>query len=995
VTGGQRAALLALVLLLALPPPGAAQSTDPPIAIHGDDDLATQAAIHHWAGAGTPTSPYVIGPYDILAASGAGVTLVNTTRYVTLEGIRVSGGGATNDGIVLLGASHVTIDAADLEFDRACVSLAPYFDGVTTTNATLDTVRGSTLRACKQGIALDRTSGVTVSDNAVAVSDADVRLSLSPHNTFLRNNLSIAGQIGFSFADETSYNNSIDATNVVNFVSMRWHVFVRATAAAPATFSDDDVRVKGMTDVAQVMCYLCAHVNLVRPRGDSSSAGAAGIAIVRGSEVVVTDGIAESDASAGVLVTDSARVNVTRMQTNTDEVGVQAERSANLTLTGDAADGDTGAGILLRNVQDSLVDGATVTGAKPGPGLWLDGCARCTVTGATARGNAAEGARVSGGSVVRVLASNLSANGDGLSFAGTSGAVALRVDADANAKDGVRASDLAGATLDTVGADGNGANGIELTNAVGATVRGSHANGNAATGIVLGPGTLATRVTRNEARDDGAAGIWLTRAGPQVTVDNNTLTAAAAGIRLTSSASDAFDANAIARAPQGTGFVLDDEASYENDIAATNTVSGTPMAWLLALAGTSDAPAVVSGLRVLEPNMTNVGQVVLYKSGYVRLSDVVVANGTRGIEVLRSSSVRVTNVTASDSPVGIDVRSSQSVAVDAARVLRDATGVLVTDTTNASISDVTAAGSSVAVAFGDTTSRNGIVQQVNATGVRKQSVSDPTFVPATATTPARSNHLVVDAGLDKIVAAGANVTFSDAVATARSTTDRIVRQAWDFGDGQRAESTDIPILRPAHAYAEGGDHVATFSVQTASGLTLRDTVLVRVFGAPPAPRDLAATRDANATNLTWSAVATREDVLYYSVYRGANATNLTLLANTSGPLTNFTDAAPPANASWYAVRAVTALNLGDLSAPLLVPPYAPPPPANATNGTAPANVTTNATTTDDNNTSAPDLGGPLTMIGSPPPPKASPGFAAPFLALALAVALALRRRRGA
>ena len=60
----------------------------------------------------------------------------------------------------------------------------------------------------------------------------------------------------------------------------------------------------------------------------------------------------------------------------------------------------------------------------------------------------------------------------------------------------------------------------------------------------------------------------------------------------------------------GTGFAFDGPQSYDNEIAPTNLVNGTAMRWYTRVTG----PLTLDALAVEQPGITNVGQIVLYRT---------------------------------------------------------------------------------------------------------------------------------------------------------------------------------------------------------------------------------------------------------------------------------------------------------------------------------------------------------------------------------------------
>jgi nitrous oxidase accessory protein NosD len=858
-----------IITLLAFHLPVASAQGGDSISATGDAALATLKTQRGWTGSGTASSPYVITGYDLLAVDAHGISLTNTRAHVVIRDVSIAAGGAKWDAIRLVNATNVTIERADLQFNRAGVVLQAAH-GVT--------IRDSTIRASKSGITLENTDHAKITANNLAVNEQNVAFTTTgtartSGNVFRENNLSIAtGQYGFFFQGPHVYNNDVDPSNVVNFVPVRWHTNVAGTAATPHVFTGEAAHVKGMTNVGQVACISCSHVRFENV--NASSGAANGLVIEKSHNVTIHQAFAEGNDAAGIHVRNSTRVDVTSSSAYANKIGIHGFNASNMTVSGvTLAANDQG--MLLNFGGINVVRESSVESNREG--VFLDRTNRTTLETTTVARNTADGIRLAAGRD--------------------------------NAAQSMSLRDNKGAGINVVGT-------------FNATVSASRAENNSAGGILLGKDTLLAKVTGNTVVGNGEGGIRLVSTAALNRIEDNTLENQSRHIRFTMSGQAVVSGNTMTAGPNQTGLWFDDEASYNNEISTTNLVGGTPVQWHVALVGSPSAPIVLRGMRVEAENVTNVAQIMVYKTSYVRVEDAIAANGARGIYGLRSSSITITDSTVRDNQVGIELRGTQTGEVRRVSAYGGKSGVLLAETLNISVSDLTANGTRIAVEFADTKSRGAVVERIDASGVTEVSVKDPTA----ATTEPR--HLIADAGLDKRAPVGANVTFSDALGVARFGSERILRQSWDFGDAGTVESEATATLRPTHIYEAAGDYVATYVVETADGLRLSDTVEVRVIAPPPAPTNLTAQIVGGKVNLSWLPPESEFPITSYRVYRGIAEDNLTFLMEGPKNETVATEKMDTAAKIWYSVTAIAfgGESLNSTLATLTITPPPPPPP---------------------------------------------------------------------
>lgn len=906
----RRASLAFIILLLVSPLPPASAQEGGNIVITGNAEIRDFAKA---GGAGTASNPWIIENKEITAASGHGIDISDTTQHILIRNVRVVAGGAAYDGIRLVNVSNVVIEKADLQFDRYGIHVQRSFDVA---------IRNSTVRASQVGILLEGAQRTGVVNNSLAVNERDVSLKSfaqgrlptlnSTGNTFRSNNLSIAsGQIGFEFADPRSYSNSIDASNVVNFVPMRWYTHLTGTAASPRVITGDAAQVKGMTNVAQIMCWACSHVRMVSL--NASSGTAAGVAIMNSSNVTLVRPFTEGNEAAGIEVKDARNVTVEGASTFANGVGIR-----------------------LVNATSARVTGAEIAANR-------------------------QAALVQFGSQNAILASRVLANDDALVLDRTNRSLTEGNNVSGSRIDGIRIVGGRDNVLRGEEVRQNGGAGVMLTDTFNATVTRSHIENNSKGGVVFGPKTILSHVRDSRLVANGEGGIRFATSGPLNRAEGNDLSGQARHIRFTATEQNTLERNVMSWAPGETGIWFDDENAFNNNISTTNLVNGTPVQWHVAVVGTSTSPIVLRDLRVTTPNVTNIAQIMVFKGSYVRLENAVASDGARGVYALRSSAITISGAQLTDNLVGVELRGTLTGEVRGVRAEGGVTGVLLAQSSNVSIEDLAAPGAKTAVEFADSTSKGSVIQRVNATKTTGASIKDPSI---SKTVPPRGNHLIVDAGLDKRVGAGVDLTFSDAIGVARFGSDRIAKQTWSFGDGTSEESHEPAVLRPVHAYANTGLHVATYTVEMADGLVLTDTVLVEVLPPPAAPTGLEAEVAGRVVKLEWIPLS-NETVTTYRVYRGADRDDLTFVLNSTGNTTSVSEKLDGRRV-WFAVSAVGVGGEGPLSTPRPVSLDAPAKPDDG-----------KTTTTTPPTTEAKE---------SPLPPAAA-------LLLALALLAAARRRR--
>lgn len=953
--------LAALALASALPLPAEASHAGP-IRAASDADLVPP----HWIGSGTPSDPVRLAALAPTPANGYAIELANTRKHVNLSDLAVRGGGSASDGIRLVNVTNVTIWGSTLESNRV---------GIHAKASSSVLIAGSTIKTSATGILLEDSTGITVRDNRLALNDRDVSLKGATRNHLHSNNLSIAtGQVGLSFEDNASYDNTIETTNVVNGVPVRWYTGISNTVLTGLV-----VDLVGITNVAQIMVHNGTAVTLERPVARSGSG--LGIVVHQGAAVKVVEPIVEGNARGGLLVEASTSTRI-----------VDASVRNNLL-----------AGVTIRAGRDTAIESSSISG-NAGAGVRATGAASAVVLrGVASAGNAAEGFHADALEDVRVEGSRFA--GDPVAVTG-SRAVVVR---DTTIEDaGLSLSSVANALVENVTVERAPGDGIADVGSTDVRVRDSRAIGSGGHGVHAtrttrwnvtgtlvrdagGSGIRAAEVGGLEIHDnvvEGAkdAGIALDAAGANARVAGNRIADAANGIRLARTEFAELRSNVITKAPEAIGIRFDDETSYNNVIPSTNLVDGAPIHWYVALVGTPGAPVLLPGLRSEVRGMTNVAQVMLYRSSQVEITDAVATNGTaRGLYLYRSSAIAVTRADVSDNAhAGIEINATQSSTVRSVSAHRSGVAVRLVAALGNVVSGVDASGAATGVHL-TSASRDNRVHAIEVAGTARGIVDEGWNGSSLL-----GNNVLTDAGASKRARAGEVVNFTDLSVSYRHESDRVVEQRWDWGDGTApASSTADALFRSSHAYAAPGRFVAKLAVRLANGVELSDTTSVEIVAPLSAPRELAATIAAGTATLRWSAPESdgARAILGYAVYRGSNESDLAFVANVT-TLNATIEGVDESATHVFAVAAFTAEGAGPRA--IAAAALDPSPDALSGNGTDGTSTEGSA----DNATTEPTRPRRPTRSIPPPaePPADTPVPAAVALG-ALVIAAALYRRR--
>lgn len=568
---------------------------------------------------------------------------------------------------------------------------------------------------------------------------------------------------------------------------------------------------------------------------------------------------------------------------------------ANVTLDSPAVANATAVGIYVYQSQSPTVANATVVGST-GSGIKVTLSPSALVTNASVRDGLGTGIELAGGSSPRVeLASIVNNTGDGLSVVDAQSPVVKNLTSQKNGGVGARFLRGANALIENSTFELGKQRGLVVDGATGkTTLQFSTASGNTLEGFAL-VAASDVRAYNNSASSNGVAGFLLERLGPGAILDANRASANQRGVRLVSTEYASINNTRVTALDGQTGFHFDDETSFNNVIPQENVVNGVPVRWFTGLTGTESNPRVLDNVTVELRGITNVAQVMIYKSAYVKLVAPTATGGTnRGIYLYGSSAITVLDANVSNNKIGVQLHQTQS------STLRNATAtgatqqaVLVTSSLANAISQIDASGAPLALSL-DSASRDNRVQQIG------EGVVDPSVKNE------RGNNLIADAGAVKRARVGFPVSFSDSLASSRFDGERIVSHSWSFGDGQVGSGS-----RPTHTYPNAGSFVANYSFTTADGQTLWDTVRVVVVPPLSAPQNVVVTVGNKNATLVWSPPLHDGGVAVtgYKVYREGT------LRATIGNATTFLDEGLTNGVSYsWLVSAVTVDGEGPQSA---------------------------------------------------------------------------------
>ena len=951
-------ALAALALLSVHAPPATATHGGP-VRVASDAEFGAP----HWTGSGTQADPYRLVPTAITPGSGYAIEIANTRKHVNLSGLTLSGGGshlsAGSDGIRLTNVTNVTLWGSTLESDRYGVHVLRSRDVV---------IAGNTIKTSAIGVFLDGSGGVTLRDNRLALNDKDVALRLSSGNTLQGNNLSTAtNQIGLFFEDNASYANAIDPSNVVNGVPVRWY-----SGVSNVVLSDVVVDLAGITNVAQIMLHNATDVKL--ERAVARSGVGHGIVVVRGAAVTVAAPVVENNAHSGVLLDQSTSTRIADASVRGSGLsGVAVQSGRNTTIESSVFSGNAREAIRAVNATSALVLRDVASGSNGRQALYADKVADVRIERGSFDGDALTFATVGNVSVRDTTLTEA-----GIVLTASAGAHLANVSVLRSPADGIAFSGGSDLRVDASHVASPRAHGLHATKSASVNVTGTIVE-DAGGSAIRASDVAGLQLHDNTIARAGDAGIFLDGMPAGALLGGNKISNATNGIRFARTEHAELRSNSIAMPFNATGLRFDDETSYNNIIPATNLVNGAPVHWYTALVGSASAPFQLPGVRSEVPGITNVAQVMLYRSFEVELRDAVATNGTRGIYVYRSSAVSIAGANVSDNRhAGIELNASQSSSVRDVDAQRSGVGVRLVDSLANVVSGVDARGTASGVRL-TRGSRDNQVDAIEVDG-RAGGIVDEGWNGSSL----RGNNLLADAGAARRVAIGDVVNVTDLSVSYRHESDRVVEQRWSWGDGSIGTSTTGDgLLVPSHTFALPGIYRAALEVTFATGLVLRDATSIEVVGPLSEPRELEAIIHNGTATLSWREPASdgARQIVGYRVSRGSNESDIVFVANATGLA--WSEDAVDENASHvYAVSAYTNASDGPraiVTATVLRPP-------------GEANSSTNESAT--NETDEPD--GPRRPARTTPPPREEPAETPlPLVVVmgALLVATAFFRRR--
>ena len=205
----------------------AATTPHAPIQIIGD--AAFTAANGVTSGSGTVADPYIIGNWDISAATHEGITVSGTTQYFAIKNVIVHDGGTTFSGIDFSSLSNGQVVNSTVTSCKEGLSLNTVSDCTISANAALGNLKGISINtstgvivtgnmissSAGDGLALDQSNNIVVSQNNITsnvegislLSSSDIIISHNAIKENTANGLSITNSTGNTISSNDFVNN--------------------------------------------------------------------------------------------------------------------------------------------------------------------------------------------------------------------------------------------------------------------------------------------------------------------------------------------------------------------------------------------------------------------------------------------------------------------------------------------------------------------------------------------------------------------------------------------------------------------------------------------------------------------------------------------------------------------------------------------------------------------------------------------------------------------
>ena len=485
-------AIPSFTLLITVPRTASAYTPHAPIYINGNGAFTFANGVT--GGAGTPSNPYVIEGWEIVASTAIGIEIGQTTASFVIRDVYVHSGGSTNNGIYLYMVSNGRVENATLTDNWNGI-----FVYTTSRNITITGSRASS--NSYTGIALSAVSQVTVSGNQVFSNEGGISVQSSSNVAIVGNNVSSNGG-GISFL---SVPNSTIADNHVSFnggagihVSQSDNVVVAGndvtenaygmnlfnSAAANVTgnvFTSDGLFLGGDSPI-HFDSHTITPDNLVNGRPLRYHSNCAGLDV---------DG-----APIGqILVASCQNVRIANLTISDVDVGIQAAYMNDLVLFRNNVSTTDREAIFLQSVSDVVMTENNASASASG-GVIFFVSSNVTIADNDAFSNHGEGIKLT--TVVNAtLAGNRVCSSDthGIGMVWASNILVTQNEVCGNRLDGIGIFESRNAAVTNNTALSNGQAGIHIVKTDNATVEGNEAASNGY-GLLVGWGNLTIRKNR-------------------------------------------------------------------------------------------------------------------------------------------------------------------------------------------------------------------------------------------------------------------------------------------------------------------------------------------------------------------------------------------------------------------------------------------------------------------------------------------------------------------
>jgi parallel beta-helix repeat protein len=221
--------------------------------------------------------------------------------------------------------------------------------GIILFNSTDNTVKENTIVSCsKSGIYLHLSSFNDIIMNSIYDSEEGIRIWWSKYNMFSENRIKKydADFFGFYFSDSSAYDNSIDQSNTVNDIPMRWY-----THQTNICIENVSLTLKRINNVAQLFMYDCNHCTISQGKIQNASNGI----ILMDTTAITINGLSISNCSTGIQLSSARETMISdSMISGNYRRGIDSKNSVNMVISNNIII-DNDEGITLYNVSYTTI----------------------------------------------------------------------------------------------------------------------------------------------------------------------------------------------------------------------------------------------------------------------------------------------------------------------------------------------------------------------------------------------------------------------------------------------------------------------------------------------------------------------------------------------------------------------------------------------------------------------------------------------------------------